>query len=133
MNNNHSQLVLIVEDEQPLLEVISERLTKKGFRIVSARSVAESFDLLASHDDVTAIWLDHYLYGKENGLDLLEKIRKDRKWKNVPVFVVTNTGSPDKVSAYNELRVTKYYTKSDYGLDAIINEIAAYLKKNHPE
>lgn len=50
------------------------------------------------------------------------------KWKDVPIFVVSNTASADKVQSYLQLGVNKYYTKADYRLDDIIKDIKTFLK-----
>lgn len=72
---------------------------------------------------VDVIWLDHYLLGKETGLDFVVWIKKQKKFNSILIFVVSNTASEDKVCAYLELGVEKYYTKSDLRLDGIIEEI----------
>jgi hypothetical protein len=46
----------------------------------------------------------------------------------VPIFVVSNTASADKVQSYLQLGVNKYYTKADYRLDDIIKDIKTFLK-----
>ena len=78
---------------------------------------------------VDAIWLDHYLFGKGNGLDFVTTIKQEgSKWKNIPVFVVSNTATPEKVNSYLRLGVNKYYTKADHKLADIIGDIQEYLE-----
>ena len=120
-------IILVIEDEQPLLDAIKIKLEKSGFEAVTARAVNQALGFLEDFPKVDVIWLDHYLLGKENGLDFVAKVKNNEKWKKIPIFVVSNTASADKVKTYLELGVEKYYTKADYRLDDIIGEIKKSL------
>lgn len=123
-------VILVVEDEVPLQNAIRTKLELNNFSVVTARSVDQALKHLADVDDIEAIWLDHYLLGKENGLNFLSKLKSDgAKWKNIPVFVVSNTASEDKVASYLQLGANKYYTKADYRLDQIIADIKTHLEQ----
>jgi len=123
------KVILVVEDERALSDAIKAKLTKTGFDVVTARAVTQALQYLVEGVAIDAIWLDHYLLGKENGLDLIAQVKEDgSKWKNVPIFVVSNTVSPEKVQSYLRLGANKYYTKSNFKLEEIINDICATLK-----
>ncbi|MFA6294905.1 MAG: response regulator [Candidatus Paceibacterota bacterium] len=141
--------ILVIEDERPLLEIVNTRLEKNGFNVIAARSVDEVFDAnleknglgiisassikqaldyLENLENIDAIWLDHNLLGKENGLDLIKKLKANGgRWKKIPIFVVSNTESPKTIKSYVELGVSKYYVKSNYRLDEIIKDIEISL------
>jgi len=143
--------ILIIEDERPLLEVVNSRLIKKGFGVITARSVDQVFnaglekdglDMVTANnikqalkyledlEKIDAIWLDHNLLGKENGLDLVKKLKANGgKWKKIPIFVVSNTESAKTIKAYMDLGVSKYYVKSNHKLDEIIKDIKTILEK----
>lgn len=124
------KVVLVVEDERPLLEAIRIKLENSGFEVVTARSVEQAINHLEDVDRIDAIWLDHYLLGKENGLDFVAKCKADEaKCVNIPIFVVSNTASSDKVQAYMQLGVNKYYVKAEKRLDDIISDMNAELLK----
>ena len=124
--------ILVLEDEQPLLEVIKAKLESCGFSVVTTRAVEQALNYLEDKVAVDAIWLDHYLLGKEDGLDFVTRLKQDGgKWKQIPIFVVSNTGSPDKVRSYLRLGINKYYTKVDYRLDQIIADIKEFLEKEN--
>ncbi len=121
--------ILVVEDERPLAEAIKAKLEKSGFTVVTSRTVEQALNYLEEIKNIDVIWLDHYLLGKENGLDFVTKLKAhDGHWKNIPIFVVSNTASPDKVQSYIRLGVNKYYTKSDHRLEEIISEIKSFLE-----
>ncbi len=123
-------VLLLVEDERPLAEAIKIKLRKEHFEVVTARSALQAMDYLTELGTVDAIWLDHYLLGKENGLDFVRKLKEEGgKWKNIPIFVVSNTAGPDKVHSYLQLGISKYYVKADNRLDAIVSELKKFLGK----
>jgi len=124
-----NKIILVVEDELPLAEAIKLKLEKNGYTVVSARAVKQALSYLKEKIPVDAIWLDHYLLGKENGLDLVAKLKEDKSaWKKIPIFLVSNTASADKVKSYFHLGVNKYYTKCDYTITQIIADIKKFVK-----
>ena len=124
---NERKTILVLEDEKPLLDAIKLKLEKSDFDVVTARSVGQAKDYLTDVSGVRVIWLDHYLLGKEDGLDFVAWIKNNEKWKHIPIFVVSNTASQDKVSSYINFGINKFYTKSDYRLDQIIDDIKRTL------
>jgi len=124
-----NKVILVLEDEAPLLNAIKKKLEIYGSTVVGARSVQQGLDYLENLDQIDAIWLDHYLLGKENGLDFVTHLKtKESKWKDIPIFVVSNTATTDKVQSYIKLGVNKYYTKADNRLEDIIEEVRDTLK-----
>ena len=121
--------ILVVEDEAPLIRAISAKLTREGFSILTASSVDQALEQLEQNPNVECIWLDHYLLSSKSGLDFLQEIRSSEQWRNMPVFVVTNTGGEEKKSTYMRLGATRYYIKSDNRLDAIVKDVQDYIKK----
>ena len=120
--------VLIIEDEKPLLNAIRIKLENSGFDVLTTRTVEQALRYMEDIPQVDVIWLDHYLLGKGTGLDFVVSIKHNEKWKKIPVFVVSNTASPEKVRSYIKFGVTKYYTKADYRLDQIIKDMNEMLK-----
>lgn len=120
--------ILVVEDELPLLEAIRVKLSLSGFEVVTARTAEQAYGYLEDLDSIKVVWLDHYLLGKESGLDIVAFIKNNDKYKHLPIFVVSNTASSDKVQNYINFGINKYYIKANYRLDKIIDDIKSYLK-----
>lgn len=116
--------ILVVEDEKPLAEAIKKKLEVSGFEVVAVKTANQAIEYLENERDVNAAWLDHYLLGQESGIDVLVHMKRPGSpHKDVPVYVVSNTATPDKVEKYLALGADKYYVKSDTRLDEIINDI----------
>lgn len=122
------KVILVVEDEKPLLNAIVERLSQSGFSVVSATSVDEAVQQLHKVGKVEAVWLDHYLFGQATGLDFLSFIKEGGSiYKDVPVFLVSNTASDENIKSYIALGVDKYYVKSGNKLSDIVEKIIQYI------
>lgn len=115
--------ILVVEDEPSLQKVILKKLGNSGFEISVTNNVEGALQALQGAS-IDLIWLDHYLLGSKNGLDLVAELKKeDSHWKKIPIFVVSNTATPDKMKSYMRLGVEKYYTKANASLEQIVADI----------
>jgi DNA-binding response OmpR family regulator len=128
---NQNKVILVVEDEKPLLQAIKSKLEKNNFNVVVARSVEQAERCVYELEHIDLIWLDHYLFGKENGLDFIKWLKKEdnEKYRQIPIFVVSNMESNEEISIYIKLGAKKYFVKSNYKLDEIISEINKTLSE----
>ncbi len=118
------KVILIIEDEEALYKAIKKKLDNLGCNTLTARSVKQALDYLEEGVQVDAVWLDHYLLGGESGLDFVVKVKEpDSPWHNIPVFVISNSSSGDKVEAYLKLGVSKYYVKAEHSLTEIVEDL----------
>ena len=128
--NGNKRTILVIEDERPLVQAIETKLEKNGFTVVTARTVDQAVGYLEDINDISAIWLDHYLPGEKTGLDFVALLKNEgSKWKNLPLFIVSNTASRDNVSSYMQLGVTKYCVKAEHRLDQIVQDVMSSLDK----
>ena len=125
--NSKKITILVVEDEMPLLKAISSKLEAAGFEVATARSVQQAENTLLDISLVDAIWTDHYLLGNETGLDFVKWLRGQEKFKNIPIFVVSVTSSPDNVESYSSYGISKFYIKHEYRIDDIIKDMKTRL------
>lgn len=124
MTEANAKTVLVVEDERSLANAIKTKLQNTGFRVSSVRSVEDALDFLNSSEKVDVVWLDHYLIGEKDGLDLVVALKHGNDgWKSIPVFVVSNTASEAKRHSYIQLGVDKYYVKAENKLDEIVQDV----------
>jgi DNA-binding response OmpR family regulator len=127
MTDIQNKTILVVEDEASLAAAVKTRLQTEGYTVVSAKSFEIACEKLES-ETIDAVWLDHYLLGNKSGLDLVHFMKNESSpFKQIPIFVVSNTASQDKVRSYMKIGVNKYYVKSDHKLAEIIAEINKHL------
>lgn len=118
-----SPTVMVVEDETLLLQAITKKIKLSNMDVLSCASGKQAIDYLKSLDELPdAIWLDYYLEDM-NGLAFMQQIKQNPKWANIPVLVVSNSASPEKVRNMLKLGAKKYVLKAEYRLAEIINMI----------
>lgn len=121
-NEKKAKKILIVEDDLNLQRVIKTLFDDSNFYTLTARSIEEAKTQI-QREAIDIIWLDHYLLGAETGLDFVTYLKENDRLKVIPIFVVSNTATPDKKAAYLQLGVNKFYTKVEHSLEEIIQEI----------
>lgn len=127
--SNSLKKILVVEDDNALFDAISMKLKGNNFQVLRSSNASDAFSILTENEDVEFIWLDHYLLGVENGFDFALRVKADdSKFRNIPVFVVSNTASEDKVKSYIALGVDRYYIKAEHSLEGLIEKMKDHIQ-----
>lgn len=126
-------VVLVVEDDVLLIKAISTKLSAEEMVILNARSVDEALEFLEpnSSPKPDVVWLDHYLLGDKNGLDLTTKLKSIRETATIPVIVVSNSASTEKIAEYRKIGVYKYIGKAETSLSEIVDTIKEAVKNSN--
>jgi len=118
---------MVIEDEVLLLQAITKKLGFNGITVIGCISAEQAFDYLENHPKLPdAIWLDYYLKDM-NGLEFMNKLKEKTKWAQLPVFVVSNSASQDKVNRMLAIGAKKYLLKAEYRLDDIIKMMKTFI------
>jgi len=112
--------ILIVEDEQSLLKILSEQLKVKGWEVISA---SEGNDAIAQLDQEPDIVLLDILLPGITGIDVLRQIRAKKNNKELPVIILSNFDDLTYVEDAKKLGVSAYLVKGNVEIDNIIAAI----------
>ncbi|PLX68574.1 MAG: sigma-54-dependent Fis family transcriptional regulator [Denitrovibrio sp.] len=85
--------ILIIDDDTSLTYSL-QRAFMNQYNIITANCAASGMKILESEADLGLVFLDYKL-GEENGLNVLERIKKD--FRNVPIVFMTAYGTSDTV------------------------------------
>ncbi len=89
--------VLIVDDEPFNLDLLEQELGDQGYIIETARDGEEAIEKVGSFEP-DVILLD-YMMPKMSGVEVVKWLKRDERYKSVPVLMVTAKGSQeDKVT-----------------------------------
>lgn len=121
--------ILILEDDAQLAKAVHDAFIEHGFKPIIVGTVDDGVKQMAKQEKIDAIWLDHYLLGKANGVDFVVETKKHPEWKDIPIFVVSNTASAPNIRSYLELGIENFYTKADHDIMEIIKDIEDSLHK----
>ncbi len=126
-NKKQKTVILILEDEEPLLQAITKKLELSGFETVSTTTGSQAIDYLENMDRLPdVIWLDYYLKDT-NGIEFMNELKKNKKWKNIPVIVVSNSASDKKIHTMLALGAKKYVLKAEHRLEDIIQMVEDFI------
>ncbi|MFA5871436.1 MAG: response regulator [Parcubacteria group bacterium] len=119
--------LLIIEDELPMLRVLSDKFTLEGFSILEARNGEEGLEIaLKTKPDL--IILDLFMPVMD-GKSMMEKLRQDPWGKDVPIIILTNLNPDDKT--LNEIIASGpayYFIKSKWKLEDLVKKIKEELE-----
>jgi len=118
--------ILIVEDEKILAEMYEEKFSQAGFGVILAFDSREGF-ILAKREKPDLILLD-ILLPRENGVFLLEALRKDPEVASIPVVVFSNYDDPETKGQAYRLGVKDYLIKTNYTPKEIVEKVKSHLK-----
>lgn len=118
--------VLIVDDEQPIRQMISYALQREGFNTLEAASVSEARVVLAEHSP-DVILLD-WMLPETSGLDLARELRRGDNPDPTPIIMLTaRTEEEDKVRGL-EGGADDYVTKP-FAPRELVARIRAVLRR----
>jgi DNA-binding response OmpR family regulator len=82
-----SPLVVVADDDPDILGLVSKRLTKRGYEVVTAADGQQALELIRSRHPAAAVldWMMPVLQGHE----VCEQIKADPTTSNVPVILLT--------------------------------------------
>lgn len=79
--------VLIADDEIHIIHVVAIKLRNNGYEVIAANNGAEAYDL-ACREKPDIIVTD-YQMPLMTGIELIEKLRKDERTRDIPVILLT--------------------------------------------
>ena len=126
MTERLNKKVLIVEDEAPLRNAVSDILSFEGFDVFQAKNGQEGLDsALKEHPDMILLDL---MMPIMDGLTMLEKLREDQEYgKTAAVILLTNINDPEKVAMATEAGSYDFLVKSDWNIEDVVKKIKGRL------
>lgn len=125
--NTSKKTILIVEDEPLLLEAIKRKLDTTGFLSVGCSGGIEAIEYLKKAEKLPdAIWLDYSLRDMD-GLAFMGLLKQNKACDVVPVIVVSNSASENKVKSMIALGAKEYVLKADHRLEEIIKIVSKFI------
>ena len=120
--------ILIVEDDNFVAEVYFAKLTEMGYEAILAQNGEEGLAAL-KNNKADLILLD-ILMPVMNGVEMLEEIKKNEEWQNIPVILLTNVGEKESIQKVRNMGVKNYLIKSHFTPAEVIEKIETVFKSN---
>lgn len=116
--------LLLVEDEPSVRMGLRLSLSKAGHQVLEAPTAGEAWDKLAGADLVILDWM----LPDEPGVRLLERLRRDGRYENLPVLMLTARASEgDRVEGLT--RGADDYLTKPFSTPELIARVQALLRR----
>ena len=123
---NMALKILVVEDDKFLRELITQKLAREGYDVVSAVD-GEDGVVKVKENKPDIVLLDLILPGID-GFEVLAKIKEDEELSNIPVIILSNLGQRDDVDRGIKLGATDFLIKAHFTPSEIVEKIEAVMK-----
>jgi two-component system phosphate regulon response regulator PhoB len=118
--------ILVIEDEENILELITYNLQKDGFQVTGAMSGEEGIEeSMGQLPDL--ILLDIMLPGL-SGLEVCKKLKSNKKTEHIPIIILTAKGEEADIVAGLEMGSDDYIVKP-FSPKILIARIKAVLRR----
>jgi two-component system phosphate regulon response regulator PhoB len=123
-------LVLIVEDEAPLVTLLRYNLEKEGFRVSSAGDGEEAL-LQIAEEPPDAVVLD-WMLPLVSGLEVCRQIRRSPKSRTLPVIILTARGEEsDRVRGLDS--GADDYVVKPFSPSELVARLRAVIRRAQPD
>ena len=127
--------ILLVEDDPATVDVYRSVFERAGFDIEILKSGREGLERLKKIDkgekEKPDLVLLDLILPDVNGINILEKARKNKSLKNIPFFILTNYTDPSSEEKIWKLGVEKYIIKANYTPDQLIKLIKNWFNSHN--
>ena len=117
--------IILIEDDLITREIYNTLLCQQGYEVSVAGDVRTAWEKL-QEQPFDAVVLDLVL-PDTHGLELLRKIRADKKLKGLPVVVYTGFFVPSTVEEAQEAGATRIFDKAHLSPSTLITAVSECL------
>lgn len=118
---NINKKVLIADDDEMFVKLISNEFVSKGFEVFSVTNGQEVIDKAISLKP--SIVLTDMIMPVKDGFEAISEIRANKELDNIKIIVLSNLGQEEDISKATKLGANGYLVKKDYSLKDLVNKV----------
>lgn len=122
--------ILVVEDEEPVRELLAATLEGAGYRVVEAADAEQAQSQVA--DQAPSLVLLDWMLPGMNGLEFTRWLKRDEGLRSIPIIMLTARGEENTKVQGLEAGVDDYVTKP-FSTRELLARIKAVLRRVEPE
>ncbi len=124
--------VMVVDDVDVMRDVLARLLKREGYHTLTAGSGHEALEVLEQsdtpgHEPPDLILLDVKMPDID-GLDLLERLHGDLRWRNTPVIMLTAVSDTQSVNRAEQLGAKAYLVKATFSVGDMMSHVKQYTR-----
>ena len=121
--------ILLVEDDNFLRDLISQKIKKEGFNVIEAIDGEDGVKKTGEHKP-HLILLDLILPGMD-GFEVLRDIHSNENSKKIPVIILSNLGQKDDIEKGMRFGAVDYLVKAHNTPGEIVDKVKEVLAKTY--
>ena len=119
--------ILIVDDEARMRKLIKDFLSKKDYKTIEAADGEEAIDLFEQNKNKINLIILDVMMPKINGYKISRLLKYDKKYKDIPIIMVTARSQEEDKLIGEETGADEYITKP-FDLDFVVQRVQAHLE-----
>lgn len=121
--------ILIAEDSNFFRTQVKNYMTEAGYDVIAGEDGAITWELLQEHaDEITMVVTDIEMPNM-NGLELTETIRRDPRFKDIPIVALTTLAGEEDVAKGKAVGINEYHIKLDK--EKLMAAVHHFVKQVH--
>lgn len=118
--------ILIVEDDDFLKTLESEKFVKEGFEVLTASDEAQMAAIIA--ETPPDIILLDLMLPKTDGFQIIQQLKADEKTKDIVIVVFSNLSDPASIEKAKNAGVQDFIIKSNFSIKELSDKLKSLLK-----
>ncbi len=128
MSKSDGTKVLIIEDEASLSNILQERLIDMGYDVSIAIHGEEGWQ--KTKDESPDLILLDIILPRLDGFVFLKRLKSHKKFKHIPVIILSNLGQDSDIDKGKELGAEYYMVKSNHTISTIVEKVNELLNNS---
>jgi CheY-like chemotaxis protein len=124
--------VMVVDDVDVMRDVLARLLKREGYQTLTAGSGHEAIDVLERSIQPGGAQPDLILLDVKmpdiDGLDLLERLHSDSRWRDTPVIMLTAVSDTKSVNRAEQLGAKAYLVKAAFSVTEMMSTVRQYTR-----
>lgn len=117
--------ILLVEDDPFLIEIYLRKLKEADFEATSAVDGEQC--LKSMEESIPDLVLLDLVLPNVDGWEILKKIKKDGRFKDVKIVILSNLGQKEDLEKGNKMGVERYLIKAQHAPSEVVDEVKKIL------
>ena len=124
-----SAKVLVVEDEEPISQLLAYNLTKEGFTVAISADGDEA--MIAVDEQKPDLVLMDWMLPNVSGIELCRQLRTRNETREIPVIMLTARGEEEDRIRVLDVGAADYVTKP-FSMSELVARMRAVLRRTSP-
>jgi len=119
--------VLVVDDEPVAVDLLTQILQDEGYHVRGVYSGEEALRALdTSQQDIILLDL---LMPEMDGFEVIQRVKANPRWKDIPIIVVTAKDLTDDDCSFLRQSVDRIIQKAGLGRETLMKEVQSLLRE----